>query len=650
MKIMAISNGFAPVVCDGKAVKKNTETQTFQQLNNYTHSEKLAGFDVSRNLLVSPRNISFTAADDVPMSQESKRLLKEINEHKAEIEALKKVGDSEAVIKAKNENSFCDYFKANRDDLYKRADNAAYAAMENERKKHCGIANWFYSYPESAYDASFNNSEYSKKYDKYYNLIGRYESNKNIIEGGRQTAEERQRRIEKLEDLIKTKAKMLDYSAIPSLLNEYMSGRYGLNSKLAGYEDLKVDIKKFIGQLNNNSGKIPSCVMLYGAIGTGKTTALNCVKDSARENVDVVRFSLPANADFKRQFENYQEHAKEKFLEDGKRTILLMDDAEEYFAKTYEAALEHPEDYSQADLARLKEINTLGTNKYASSFKHILDVLSSEPDPNDADKAAMTIFITTNYPHIMHDDLLAREGKVHSFHVGPADVKDLAAVTKFYFKESNDKLNIIKALKYKSPEVQADSLGHISLITDKAKDELMKMFAEGAIDNLHIDTDNTDFENMMTLFGPKKSLGAFTNDQIAHISRDALEKYLENPMIDYKKHFISELVRSKRAIAPDAYAHFRQIEKKVNLKSGRLSNNGMEVYENVRQLLAQKMSGDILSEDNEIMLNRFLDINKPRYKALIDKQKKGVLEDETEAAELDALRNIYVALDDETEE
>src|SRR5574344_928996 len=609
---------------------------------------KLANYDVSKNLLVKPR-ISFKGAKDGEPIQDTEKtrvLLEEIEALESELKALQSEKEGDEVKKARHEVAFCDWFNDNESRLYTDAINARDEAKAKEKDKHWGLGKLWHSGEISrAGSSAYDKSDYSIKSDIYYDYLPHYEKNKNIIENAAKSGIERSKGIQELIELIATKRKLLDYTKVPLLIDEYINGKFGLNSKLAGYEDVKQQILEFICSIKHNSNHIPSCVLLYGAIGTGKTTFLKCVEDTAKDKVEVVRFKLPSdNDDFMKIFNSYSKEAQERYQKTGKRTILLMDDAEAYFAKTLVSAMEHPKNYSKADLQRIKEINESKTNAYATKFKHILDNLSDTPQNNDKNKSAMTMFITTNYPHIIDDDLMYREGKMHAFHVGPADGKNLADITKFYFKQYNQILNYIKSLDEKPVDVQQTAIENLDNITEKGKENLLKLLEEGKINDLFIDFENQDFKKLTFIFKPNAESGAFTNDQIVHISKRAFQHYLENPSIEYKRHFINEMLHSQRAIDKKAYAHYNQIEKAVNLIANRPEGDE-DVYNNVMELLVSKLSGSTLSESDDQALEKFLEIKKPRLQALMDKNEKGRIEDEDEAKEFEQLKNIFAIAD-----
>ena len=152
-----------------------------------------------------------------------------------------------------------------------------------------------------------------------------------------------------------------------------------------------------------------------------------------------------------------------------------------------------------------------------------------------------------------------REGKVHAFHVGPAENRDLADVIKYYFNQGNDTLGFIKLLGTQSEEIQRESLNHIDELSPRGRAVLLDLFRNHVADKvLYIDCESPDFMKMAKVFNPNIRRGAYTNDQIAHISRRALRKYTENPKVDYLKYFMDEMIHSKRAISPDMLKHYNQ--------------------------------------------------------------------------------------------
>ncbi len=646
MKIQSVSNLLYTV--NNSDIQKKRNFQNSYTDNSMVSNYQPAGYELLRNLLVRP-NINFTGNfdDEKSKSEATKALLQEINRLKAEKEALMIVNEEEKVKQAKAELELCDFFEKNRYKLYTDAENAREHEYDAVRGKQDWWDRMFSRDAVRAGNKVFEDSEYIRCRDKYLIYKDRKELNQNIIENAEKSREEKALRIRTLDDLIAAKTKYADYTAVTNLIEEYMNGEYGINTKIAGYDDVKQEINEFIGKLNHDKGHIPSCVLLYGAIGTGKSTFLKCIEDSAKGNVETVRFYYNPNGDidFITAFDNYLEEAKTRYKNEGKRTVLLMDDAEEYFAKTLDSALEHKDNYTPDELARLQVINERGTNENVAQFKHIFDVLSQEPNGNDRHRSATTIFITTNYPHLINDDLMYREGKVHAFHVGPAENRDLADVIKYYFNQSNDTLSFIKLLGSQTEEIQRESLNHIDELTPRGRATLMYLFKNSVADQiLNIDCESPDFMKMAKIFNPNIRHGAYTNDQIAHISRRALRKYAENPNEDYLKYFMDEMIHSKRAISPDMLKHFNQIEKSVNLIAHRPDGNDADSYEELLHIL---ISGKNISPDEQAMIDNFVEVKRPRLEALEDKYNRGLLDNEDEADEYMQLQQIFELIDSE---
>ncbi len=629
-------------------IQRKHNPQNSYTTNNVAINYQPAGYDLLRNLLVRP-NIKFTGNFDSEKdkSEATKALIQEINRLKAEKEALMIVNEEERVKQAKAELELCEYFEKNRYKLYTAAESEREREYDSVRDRQNWWNKMFSMEAMRAGNKVFENSEYIRCRDKYLVYKDRKELNHNIIENAEKSKEEKALRIKTLEDLIAAKSKYADYTAVTNLIEEYMNGEYGINTKIAGYDDVKQEINEFIGKLNHDKGHIPSCVLLYGAIGTGKSTFLKCVEDSAKGNIETVRFYYNPNGDvdFITAFDSYLEEAKTRYKNEGKRTVLLMDDAEEYFAKTLDSAMEHKDNYTPDELARLKAINDRGTNENVSQFKHIFDVLSQEPNGNDRHKSATTIFITTNYPHLINDDLMYREGKVHAFHVGPAENRDLADVIKYYFNQGNDTLGFIKLLGTQSEEIQRESLNHIDELSPRGRAVLLDLFRNHVADKvLYIDCESPDFMKMAKVFNPNIRRGAYTNDQIAHISRRALRKYTENPKVDYLKYFMDEMIHSKRAISPDMLKHYNQIEKSVNLIAHRPDGNDADSYEELLHIL---ISGKNISPEEQALIDNFVEVKRPRLIALEDKYNRGLLDSDDEADEYMQLQQIFELIGDE---
>lgn len=344
-------------------------------------------------------------------------------------------------------------------------------------------------------------------------------------------------------------------------INNMLNGRGGLEDRIAGYGMEKSKITRMLINPINNAKtdpnvKVPSAIMLYGATGTGKTTFLDAVAEQSGDiRIDNMTDETDSNA-LVRDFQKRLKVARDKYLASGVRTLLLINEAEKILAMTPEYAREHLEyPLTESDMAQLETYNGYTElAKNVNHFKGFFDHCSQVPN-NDKDESrgALTVFITTNYPHLIHPDLLTRDGKLPYIALYPASGSNIEAVIKHYTRLNSQALEAMKTLK------DDKSIDLLSGISQEAKEILKQYKKEGKLGELSINIDSIPYDKISEFYKPSKAQGAFSNDRYRKISEDAFVKYLENPDRPYNTHFLNVLMREKRDIGPKRYAEFQKI-------------------------------------------------------------------------------------------
>lgn len=366
-------------------------------------------------------------------------------------------------------------------------------------------------------------------------------------------------------------------NAAQNAINNMLNGEAGLNNRIAGYGTEKSKITRILidpvqKSKNNPKVKVPSAIMLYGATGTGKTTFLEAVKDEAVDvRIDDMTEELNSSK-LKRDFQRKLETARQKYLETYKdengeehqkrtRTLLLINEAEKILAMTPEYAKEHLDkaltDSDYALLESYKKDTNLNDN--VNFFKRFLDHCSKVPgDKNDKDRGALTVFITTNYPHLIHPDLLTRDGKLTNIAINPANGANIEAVVKHYAKLNEEALEAAKNI---SDDTGIDMLSGLS---EKAKEKLKEYRKNGRLDELQINAESIPYEKITMMCKPTDKMGAYSNDGYRKISEDTFLNYLENPETPYYTHLIKTLMRAKRDIDPVRFIEFKRIDRMLS--------------------------------------------------------------------------------------
>ena len=241
------------------------------------------------------------------------------------------------------------------------------------------------------------------------------------------------------------------------------------------------------------------------------------------------------------------------------RTILLMNDAEKYFGMSLEEAkFIYGDLINPTDVKRLKEIQHNGA--LIDIFKPLLDNCSGLPDENSNDaltNSAVTIFITTNYPHLIDRDLIRKFDVI--IPINPAKNVNLEEVMKHYFKKCSDVLDEVKKAA-SNPNFRARDLKFLSCyLNKKSIDTLVKMVEEGTLDRLSIDWENIPYDKIAKDFNPSKSKGAFDNKQLCDLAIASLNDYIEDPNRKYSGHYYARLYSEPRKLDPVRYKHFVDI-------------------------------------------------------------------------------------------
>lgn len=370
----------------------------------------------------------------------------------------------------------------------------------------------------------------------------------------------------------------------------------GLDDRIAGYEYEKDELRRlFINPLSQSqkdpSIEVPPAVLLYGANGTGKTTFLNGIATEAKKEDYAVVESLPpvdSAKEFKEAIARIFHKAKVRYLEPGEgnkpkrvRTVLLINDAERFFGMSYnQAKAVYGNLIDETDETKLKGIKH--EPELIDLFKSIFDTCSGVPEKIDHsyDNSATTIFITTNYPHLIDRDLLR---KIDFFAINPAKGKNMEEVLKFYFKKCSDVLETIKE-RAKSPDFDPDDLKYIKRhISNESLSKLKQMAQDGTLQDLKIPYDSIPYENIAKDFRPNIKTGAFDNRQFRKLSIEALNKYIQDPSRDYSGHYYELLFNARRMLDPVRYKH------QIDIFNTLAPLNKQEQKEDGQKLLDEKI-------------------------------------------------------------
>ena len=419
----------------------------------------------------------------------------------------------------------------------------------------------------------------------------------------------------------------------------------GLDDRIGGYDFEKEELRNaFIKPLAKSQTtptiKVPSAVLLYGANGTGKTTFIESIATEAAEEgyAEVVKMPPSDNArEFKDNISRIFHDAKVRYLEPGDdnkpkrvRTILLINDAERFFSMSHKQAKavyeKQPDLIDAADEARLSSVSHDHT--IIDDLKSALDDCAGVPSSikdESLNNAAATIFITTNYPHLIDRDLLRKFSYIAA--INPAKDKNMEEVMKFYFKRCSDVIDAVKD-RAKDPDFDSEDFEYlVDYLSDSSISKLNQMANNGTIQDLKIPHDTIPYENIARDFRPTTKTGAFDNNQLQQLATQALNAYIHDPLTDYSGHYYNLLFNTKRMLDPVRYKH------QINIFNTLAPLNKQEGKEDRQKMLEEKI---LLyrQEQAGIISNR--DKKKLDYIKAQDSQELNYLQTKNEEASLAA--------------
>lgn len=184
--------------------------------------------------------------------------------------------------------------------------------------------------------------------------------------------------------------------------------------------------------------------------------------------------------------------AKQRYINLNKRTVLVIDDAEKLIGISPAYAKTHNE--LSLDI---KDMEIVKNSKYNISrinyFKTLLDSVSELPaSHNDSKRSATTMLFFTKRPHLIHPDLISRDGKMHTI---------------FFPEKANTFDTVIYQIPYNGKELIYDTdkkarlyygdLGYNNNIlwAEPPSRETL----EGVLDNLELIKKDRQFENVKKL-------------------------------------------------------------------------------------------------------------------------------------------------------
>lgn len=445
--------------------------------------------------------------------------------------------------------------------------------------------------------------------------------------------------LRKTEESIAKKGNLLGEQTIKETKNTPIGG---LNARIVGYLKEKdkiraIFIQKLVKSKEDSAFLIPNCIILSGQSAETKAF-FKGVEDESHDFAKVVNVSnMNIDKNFNTEIEKLLEEAKNRYVKEGKHTIIFMDNAERILSINK----------SDADIFGIKlddsdknilEANGNNINKI-SYFKSLFDNVSDIPNldnPYAGQQSATTFIMTTKNPHLIHPDLISRSGKVTLFPIELASDNNLEYVIKFYLNKVDKILISLKKLKENANH--AGEIDKIVGISNKSKENVKKMIQEGSINNLHIDFNDMPYDKIIKALNPNEAEGAFSNDKLKAIIQDALNYYLENGYgkEDVRISIIKALLNAERDITPKEYQKACEIKKMFKVEDIDITS--------LESLITQKRMG-MLTNKSEKLLQTHIESIKTELESLNNQASSGALGEE-QASRKKKLEELLLKIND----
>ncbi len=261
-----------------------------------------------------------------------------------------------------------------------------------------------------------------------------------------------------------------------------------------------------------------------------KSSTIPFVKAAIKE-INPQRIVIKARKienNFYSDLQNMLEEAKENYFRTGRHTAIFLDEPERFIATNMAEAEGLGINLDAEDREILN--NSQSDMSKVSYFKALLDEVSKSPEKNKNNefRSAATFIMASENPHLIHQDLLKRQGKLTALNLGIP---------------MNDILQemIIDIAKFKIPTILLDGF---------------------------------PWNKLIKTLNPSSSNGGLS---IVNI-RQALEKSLTLP------EFISAIISQKRDISPSVCSRFMHINRIMDFGNSKKDNNSIEML-----LLQRKM-------------------------------------------------------------
>lgn len=254
---------------------------------------------------------------------------------------------------------------------------------------------------------------------------------------------------------------------------------------IKGYQAQKQTVKDvFINQIALEKAGlkayVPNSILFYGPIGTGKTIfARETAKKAGCELIEM----SPEFDNFNQEVYEQLKNARTRYLKEGKRTVIIINDIEAYLR------------------------NTKSNHKNIAKMGNWLEDCARLPLNDTQNAYATTFFFTTNHPLEISENLLLNCEKISELiPMVPAKDNDIEQIIKFYIEKFNkngkiinpDEIDFEQIIEKMNPDNEKGAFGN-----DK-----IKGIVQSACQDFNQDMDN------------KKSFEEYLNERINKAKRN----------------------------------------------------------------------------------------------------------------------------------
>lgn len=339
-----------------------------------------------------------------------------------------------------------------------------------------------------------------------------------------------------------------------SEIDNYIDGYF--KEKRTIQNDIIEPLKDSDNKLYNSS--------IYVLYSPDDEVALRFQKGLEKEllkNCQIINFSKnPSPQDFIKTVENSIKCAQQNYYKNGQKTILFVNNIEQYLNSTGANLDRLQKDFGEIfSDEEFKIAKNYGNNSFIiDKIKSLADYISQTPTKDNPESGALTIISFSKHPQLIDTELLRRTEKLSAMMIPPLDSDAIRATL---CKEVEKQSKFIASLKY-LPSEELENLN----FPYKSWKSIQKLNENNKLYTLKIDSQKIPYEIIAEFCSPDEKNGAFTYKQISQIAEKAALEYIANPETPFLPSLLKTIHMSQRAISPAQLARERQIGDFIEIK------------------------------------------------------------------------------------